>query len=256
MSFELTHEVIRHATGPGPGRLLLVIIADCVNKGDGYAWPSLQYLVARSGYSRRTVVEHLARLREVGALKVTQRPGRPNHYVIGDVTRAGTARVHTTAGGQELHGGGAGAAPEQGKNQEENPDAPAARRRFAAAKRRGGRSLRSRGAGSSAPPTPHTEPPDETRRAGSRVPTLIGTFVRLHHEKLGQPYPPAWARDGACLKRALQTWEPADIERAMTMYFDDRDARLQFGADVPAFVKRVPTLLARDRADTCRGFVG
>jgi hypothetical protein len=58
------------------------------------------------------------------------------------------------------------------------------------------------------------------------------------------------------MKRALKTWEPADIEKAMTVYFTDRDARLQFGADVPAFVKRIPTLLARTLADTTRGFVG
>jgi hypothetical protein len=88
------------------------------------------------------------------------------------------------------------------------------------------------------------------------VPALVATFRRLHEAAIGQPYPPAWGRDGKCLKRALVTWSPGEIERAMHVYFDARDERLQIGADVAMFVKRIPTLLARTKPARSRGFVG
>jgi hypothetical protein len=109
---------------------------------------------------------------------------------------------------------------------------------------------------SSGPTGPQIRPSDRTEHPDPNVPDLIAVFVGLHHETLSQPYLPNWARDGACLKRAVRTWKRPDIERAMTVYFSERDARLQFGADIPAFVKRIATLLARDVASTSRGFVG
>jgi hypothetical protein len=42
----------------------------------------------------------------------------------------------------------------------------------------------------------------------------------------------------------------------MAAYFGDRDARLQFGADIPSFVKRIGTLAAQNYGRRASGFVG
>ena len=268
MSWRVSRHVWDHTRVTGLTRYVLVALADRANTR-GRAWPSLADLVRRTGLCRRTVIKCIAEARRQGELLV-EHTGRHNTYEIpaGDRCTLCTSPSDASGARGACRGApdaprGAPHAPGTDHEPTKNHHAPAARRRFTAAKRQRGRSLRSPGAGSSDPtpdrpvrPSPQTDPSDQTTRPDSRIPALIGTFVRLHRETLDQPYPPAWARDGACMKRALKTWEPADIEKAMTVYFTDRDARLQFGADVPAFVKRIPTLLARTLADTTRGFVG
>jgi hypothetical protein len=125
-----------------------------------------------------------------------------------------------------------------------------ARRRSAHAQRRVRGSLRSRPTGVQTKPSDRTDPPDP------RVRYLIAAFSQSHRDALGQPYLPAYGRDGACLKRALRVYDEPTIRRAMAAYFADRDARLRFGADIAGFVKRIGTLAAQSHGGSTTGFVG
>jgi hypothetical protein len=249
MSYGLTDDVLCRAMGPAPGRFLLALIARCVNKRDGYARPSLRYLVERSGYSRRTVVHYITYLKAVGALIVTERPGRPSEYRIADPTRAGAALVSDAPPVQELHaGGGAGAAPEPIRNQEKNPPhAPTARRRRAHALRRGAASP-SRPRPDGLEDGPVAGPAGgRGRRGDPRIPTLIAAFVSLHAEALGQAYLVHGGRDGAHLKRALKTYGEDQITVAMESYFADRKGWRSFPPSIPHFIGRVALLLSAAR---------
>jgi DNA-binding transcriptional regulator YhcF (GntR family) len=267
MSYRLMVAVLYHSQGSAVERLILVALAERANTKTGRCWPSVQELCARTRYHRTTVLRALRQLEKRGELAITVRRRRGNLYRITlpemaqpyvaerDLRRRISKSRSATRMVAESDSSGRGERLQPVREPVKEPvrgaDAPAARQRFAAAKHRRGRSLRSSGPTSAAiGPSDRTDPPDP------QVTSLIAGFRQLHLMAIGQPYPPAWGRDGACLKRALRTWDAAAIERAMRHYFDDRDARLQFGADVPAFVRRIPTLLARGTADTVRGFVG
>ena len=255
MSWRAAHHIWEHTQVTRLVRYVLLAIAERANTG-GRAWPSLADLVRRTGLCRRTVIKCIAEARRHGELLVERR-GRHIVYEIPLGARCTSCTSPSDGSGARdaLRGApdaprGAPHTPGTDHAPTTNQDAPAARRRSAYAQRRARGSLRSKPTGS------QSEPSDRTAPRDPRIRSLIVAFCQSHRDALDQPYPPAWARDGACMKRALKTWEPADIEKAMTVYFNDRDARLRFGADVPAFVKRIPTLLARDIADTSRGFVG
>ncbi|HZX41013.1 MAG TPA: hypothetical protein VFE93_04185, partial [Myxococcaceae bacterium] len=96
-----------------------------------------------------------------------------------------------------------------------------ARRRSAHAQHRARASLRSKPTGVQTKLSDRTAPPD------SRVRDLIAVFCQSHRDALGQPYLPAYGRDGACLKRALRVYDEPTIRGAMATYFADRDARLR-----------------------------
>ena len=255
MSWRVSHHIWEHTQVTRLVRYVLLAIADRANT-EGRAWPSLADLVRRTGLCRRTVIKCIAEARRQGEL-VVEYTGRHNSYEIpvGDRCTSCTSPSDPTGARDALRGAsdaprGAPRAPGTDYEPTTNQDVPVAHRRSAHAQPRARGSLRSKPTGGQSKPSDRTDPPD------SRVRYLIAAFSESHRDALGQPYPPAWARDSACLKRALKTGGPADIEKAMTVYFKDRDARLQFGADVPAFVKRIPTLLARNMVDTSRRFVG
>lgn len=61
-------------------RLLLLLLADHTNEEKGAAWPSVATLARRVGLHPRKVQERLYRMRELGVLEVTERPGRSSLY--------------------------------------------------------------------------------------------------------------------------------------------------------------------------------
>jgi hypothetical protein len=243
-------------------RLVLLALAERADR-HGRCWPTINDLCARTRLNPASVVRALHTLERLGELQVTRQHRRTNQYEI-VIPEPAAVRVAKCDPNSDTVGS-QNATPRvancdaQGRKLRIQPvrepvrepsDAPAARRRFASAKLRTGSPSRPAG-----PDGVQTEASDRPRTGDGAVPSLIAAFGRLHRAALGQPYPAAWGRDGACLKRALRTWDAATIERGMGRYFDDRAARLAYGADVPAFTKRLATLLAQD-ATRSGGFVG
>jgi hypothetical protein len=263
MSFPMIKAVLDRSQARKTARLVLIELASLADEA-AICFPTVEYLCARTGFHRTTIMRVLGELESDGLLVIERQHRHANRYRISlpepgvfrvvesDSTADSLGSHRATPGVAQSDTGGRVERLHTIKDTVKNPShAPAARRRFAAAKHRAGGSLRSSG-----PTGPKTRPSDRTEHPDPNIPDLIAVFVRLHHETLSQPYLPNWARDGACLKRAIRTWKRPDIERAMTVYFSERDARLQFGADIPAFVKRIPTLVARDRPDSSPRFVG
>ena len=263
MSFSMIKAVLDRSQARKTARLVLIELANLADKA-AICFPTVEYLCARTGFHRTTIMRVLGELESDGPLVIERQHRHANRYRItlpepgvfrvaeSDSTADSLGSHRATPGVAQSDTGGRVERLHTIKDTVKNPShAPAARRRFAAAKHRAGGSLRSSG-----PTGPKITTSDRT--PDPRVADLIAVFRQLHLDALGQPYLLAWARDGACLKRALRTgtWDLAAIERAMRHYFDDRDARLTYGADIPMFVKRIPTLLARDRADSSPRFVG
>lgn len=68
-------------------KLVLILIANCVNDSEGYAYPSQRYLSERTGLTRETVNRVVARLEQAGFLIVTHQyrdngGKRSSKYVI------------------------------------------------------------------------------------------------------------------------------------------------------------------------------
>jgi hypothetical protein len=61
--------VLNHSKAKKSHRLVLIEIANHTNK-EGLAWPSYRMLIARTGLSRRRVIDIVADLRGVGELEV------------------------------------------------------------------------------------------------------------------------------------------------------------------------------------------
>lgn len=69
-------------------KLVLILIANCVNDSDGYGYPSQRYLAERTGLTRETVNRSVLRLVESGHLQVTHQyrengGKRSNIYHVG-----------------------------------------------------------------------------------------------------------------------------------------------------------------------------
>ena len=95
MSIHVLSDVLRRLDGSTldpASRLLLVLLADHTNDGNGAAWPSVSTLCGLTGLDRRNVQRRLARLRDLGVVEVVERPGRSSLY------RLDPARVPASEG--------------------------------------------------------------------------------------------------------------------------------------------------------------
>lgn len=81
-SSEALITVLNHTQAKGSAQLVLLRVANHVNKDYGYAWPGLTTLAHETGYSRKHVMDVLQNLEEKKELHIDRQTGRSNHYYI------------------------------------------------------------------------------------------------------------------------------------------------------------------------------
>ena len=63
-------------------KLVLLALADMAGSSSDQAWPSIEYLVQRTGSSRSTVLRSLETLVNLKVIEVIKRPNRTNTYKL------------------------------------------------------------------------------------------------------------------------------------------------------------------------------
>lgn len=110
MSWRVVRCVLEHHGGQlaGADLLVLVYVANHASEDDGGgAWPSQRTLAGETGLAYRTVRYVLARLVDLGALEVEQRPGRTHRFRVRmcAVCLPGPSRHEVPGGRHQMPGG-------------------------------------------------------------------------------------------------------------------------------------------------------
>jgi DNA-binding transcriptional regulator PaaX len=82
MSYALVDEIICQSSIRPADRWVLVVLASYCRNGSNECWPSVDKLTQRSGFSRRHILNALARLEAAGAIQVVRRHRRGNRYRV------------------------------------------------------------------------------------------------------------------------------------------------------------------------------
>jgi hypothetical protein len=105
MSIRALNAVIEHSGHTGDEYVLLLMIANCINRHTGEAFPSIAYLMKRARMGERRVYRALKRLRAGGELQVVSAKGggchRSNRYSLNPLPISNTDigdSINTVAG--------------------------------------------------------------------------------------------------------------------------------------------------------------
>jgi hypothetical protein len=243
--------VLNHSQTRGADRAVLFIVAYHAHDDGSGAHPSLDRLAQESGRGRVTVWRSLRRIEALGELRVVsggEGTGDTNRYTVTIAHAPGRiSRCDASCRREGLHG-----------------ETLLAARRVSERNKKGF-TLKPEPSGTNTSPSERDRRPpaaaarrsdSSARSPDSRIPPCLDAFATAHQKALGQPYPVVGGRDGAALRRALRTWEPAVMTATLPAYFAD-PWTCEHGPTVAKWVGMLPSLLHQTRRrSSSDGFVG
>lgn len=83
MSVEALSWALRQPVQHSSAKFVLVVLADCADKLNGTAWPSMSHLCEATSQDRKTVIANIARLKEAGYIEDSgERKGSTKQVVV------------------------------------------------------------------------------------------------------------------------------------------------------------------------------
>lgn len=113
MSARATFWAWQQDVRPATAKLVLLCLADCHNGDNGQCNPSILYIARMTGLDKKTVMNGIGRLEEVGAIEAIKRRGHGTHYRLHTSTKIGT-----TKNGSGTENGSSHYPPNQYQNRE------------------------------------------------------------------------------------------------------------------------------------------
>lgn len=80
---------------PASAKLVLLCLSDCHNGDNGQCNPSVQYIAKMTGLDRKTVMNGIASLEQMGAIEVFKQSGFSTNYSIATSTEIGSTETGT-----------------------------------------------------------------------------------------------------------------------------------------------------------------